>query len=315
MPPLHPFDHAAASAETEAFNKRLAGELVAAPRPFDLPVAVTRQARAEGKGIFPPAGPLPGSDWVEIPMAPGAAGRVRVSRPDGATRGVYLHIHGGGWTFGCPDQYDGYNQRIARATGLAVVSVQYRLAPEHPWPACAEDCEAAALWALEAFEGPMTIGGESAGGHLSVITLLRLREQGKLGRVAGAVLNYGIYDLAMTPSAKNWGESYMILSTPVIEWFSANLMGGAEDREASPLGADLSGMPPALFQVGTYDPLLDDSLFMAARWQAAGARAELALAPGGVHAFDCFDLEIAREAHARQDAFLNTCLSAAAPAP
>ncbi|MEL6475875.1 MAG: alpha/beta hydrolase [Pseudomonadota bacterium] len=306
MPALHPFDHSAVSAETDAFNKDLARKLVAAPRPYDVPIEATRQARAEGRGLFPPAGPLDGSEWVET-GAPGA-GRVRVSRPTGPARGVYLHIHGGGWTFGNPEQSDRYSQRIAAATGMIVVSIQYRLAPEHRWPAQAEDCTAAALWALETFDGPVAIGGESAGAHLSVITLLRLRAAGRLDRVVGAVLNYGIFDLAMTPSAKNWGESYLILSTPVIEWFGENLMAGRADPEASPLLADLAGLPPALFQVGTNDPLLDDSLFMAARWQAAGGAADLALVPGGVHAFDCFDLAIAREAHARQDAFLNECL-------
>ena len=294
------------SAETAAFNADLAARLAGAPLPFEVPLEVTRKARAEGKGLFPPAGPLPGSDWVETGNG---AVRVRLSLPQGAPRGVYLHIHGGGWTFGAPDQSDAYSQRIARATGLAVASVEYRMAPEHPWPACADDCEAAARWALAEFDGPMAIGGESAGGHLSAITLLRLRSAGMAGRVRGVVLNYGIFDLALTPSARNWGERYLILSTPVIAWFARNLSAGAA-AEASPLFADLSGLCPALLQCGTEDPLLDDTLFMAARWQAAGQGAEVALYPGGVHAFDCFDLEIARQAHARQDAFLNACLEA-----
>jgi acetyl esterase/lipase len=112
-----------------------------------------------------------------------------------------------------------------------VVSVQYRLAPEHRWPACAEDCEAAALWAMEEFGGPLLIGGESAGAHLSAVTLLRLKARGMAGRVAGMVLNYGVYDLRMTPSMANWGGRYLVLSTPVVAWFCDNLLPGGPQSE------------------------------------------------------------------------------------
>lgn len=304
----NPFDPASISAETATFNAELAAKLKDAPRPMDVPVELTRKARAEGKGLFPPAGPLEGSEWISIKGAEGGPGRVRLSLPDGTPRGVYLHIHGGGWTFGEPEQLDGFNQRIARETGLAVASVKYRMSPENRWPGCADDCEAAARWALSEFDGPMMIGGESAGGHLTAVTALRLRAAGLIGRMAGLVCNYGVYDLSMTPSMRNWGDEYLVLSTPVVAWFTDNLMNGATDAEASPLYAELAGMPPALFQVGTMDPLIDDTLFMAARWRAAGNRAELEVVPGGVHAYDCFDLAIARESLARQDAFVNDLL-------
>jgi acetyl esterase/lipase len=305
-----PFHPRAVAPETAAFNAELEALLAKLPPVYTVPPELTRKARAEGRGPFPAAGPLPGSEWREIGSG---AGRVRISMPQGTPRGTHLHIHGGGWTLGSPDQYDQHNQRIARETGLRVVSVQYRLAPEHPWPACAEDCEAAALWALEKYDGPLVIGGESAGGHLSAVTLLRLRGRGLAGRVAGAVLNYGVFDLRMTPSMANWGERYLVLSTPVTDWFLRNLLpgGGRDAPEVSPLLADLAGLPPALFQIGTADPLLDDSLFMAQRWRAAGGSAELAVYPGGIHAFDMFDLAIARASWARQDAFVKACLKGA----
>ncbi len=316
----NPFDPDAIAEETAAFNAWLEAQFAAMPPVHKVPPELTRKARAEGRGVFPDAGPREGSDWAAIPGAPGGPGRVRLSlpggTPGGAPRGTYLHIHGGGWTLGAPEQYDAHNQRVAGATGCRVVSVQYRLAPEHPWPACADDCEAAALWALEEFGGPLLIGGESAGGHLGTVTLLRLKARGLAGQVAGAVLNYGIYDMRMTPSMAAWGERYLVLSTPATEWFRANLLpGGAEPRvgladpAVSPLMANLAGLAPALFQVGTWDPLIDDSLFMSRRWQAAGNRAELAVYPGGVHAFDMFDLAIARASRARQDAFVNECLA------
>lgn len=310
-----PFDPGAISDETAAFNRWLEDELSRIKPVHEVPPALTRQARAEGKGVFPQAGPCEGSEWIDFPGAPGGPGRARLSLPGGEPYGTYLHVHGGGWTLGTPEQYDSHNQRIAAAAGCRVVSMQYRLAPEHPWPACIEDCQAATRWALETFDGPVVIGGESAGAHLSALVLLRLRAEGGLDRVAGTVLNYGIFDLRLTPSMANWGQRYLILSTPTTLWFRDNLNGPAPDDPAvSPLLADLTGLPPALVQIGTADPLLDDSLFMANRWRAAGNEAELQVYPGGVHAFDMFDLAIARASLARQDAFITRRIKAAAPA-
>jgi len=186
-----PFSPEAIASETAAFNRDLADQLAGLPLPMEVPVALTRTARAEGRGIFPLGGPREGSEWREIP-----GGRVRLSRPEGTPRGTYLHIHGGGWTIGGPEQHDDANQRIARNTGAEVVSVQYRLCPENPWPAPRDDCLAAALHVLETRPGPLVIGGESAGAHLAAVTALALRTAGQGARLAGAVLNYGMFDLA-----------------------------------------------------------------------------------------------------------------------
>jgi acetyl esterase len=306
----NPFDPAAIADDTAAFNSWLEDQFAAMPPVHKVPPELTRKARAEGRGVFPDSGPRDGSDWVAIPGAPGGPGRVRVSLPEGTPRGTYLHIHGGGWTLGSPEDCDTHNQRIAGETGCRVVSAQYRLAPENPWPACADDCEAAAAWALEEFGEPLLIGGESAGGHLAAVTLLRLKSRGLAGRVAGMVLNYGVFDLRMTASMAGWGERYLVLSTPVTDWFVSNLLpeGRRGDPAVSPLMANLAGLAPALFQVGTWDPLIDDSLFMSRRWEAAGNRAELAVYPGGVHAFDMFDIPITHSSRTRQDEFVNTCL-------
>jgi acetyl esterase/lipase len=237
---------------------------------------------------------------------------VRISPADGPARGTYLHIHGGGWTFGAADQYDDTNQWLARETGARVVSVAYRLGPEHRWPAAAEDCHAAALWALESSDGPVVIGGESAGAHLAAVTLLRLRAGRALGRMAGAALTYGMFDLRGTPSVRSWGARYLVLNTPIIDWFVGNLLGevaGRADPEVSPLLADLAGLPPALFEVGTADPLLDDTLFMAARWRAAGNDARLSVTPGGIHGFDQFPLAVADAALDLRAAFIAACLT------
>jgi len=306
---MSPFDPAAITAETAAFNAGLESALAAVPTPDAVPIALTRRARAEGKGIFPLAGPDHGSAWREI----GAGRRVRLSpAPGGTPKGRVLHIHGGGWTFNAPHYYDRFNQRMAAATGAEVASCAYRLAPEHRWPAPLEDVLAAARWARAQGEGPLVIAGESAGAHLGLCAALALRDGGEADRLAGLVLTYGAFDLRGTPSLRNWGARYLILSTPVVDWFVGNLLGdhAPDDPAVSPLLADLAGLPPALIQIGTADPLLDDSLFLDARLRAAGGRSELVVYPGGVHAFDQFvgDLAIARDAARRQDAFVARCL-------
>lgn len=292
------FTDDAISDETRAFVAQFEADVAGLPPTYKIPPEMTRRARDEGRGVFPVMGPDDGSYWHEF-----EGGRLRIS-PGQAGRGVYLHVHGGGWTLGRPVHYDRLNQAIAAKTGLTVASVEYRLAPENPWPACLEDCRTAAVHLIghKPFgEGSLFIGGESAGGHLSALLGLELR-----GMVAGLCLNYGIYDLDLTPSAAQWGDRALVLSTPTIEWFVGNMAMSAEARRAaSPLYADLSNMPPALFQVGTLDPLKDDSLMMAARWAGAGNEAELAVYPGGIHVLDAFDIQIAAQFHARQAAFLN----------
>ena len=156
------------------------------------------------------------------------------------------------------------------------------------------------------------IGGESAGAHLSAITLVRLRDRHAATPFSAANLVYGCYDVSLTPSARNWGERYLIISTPIIEWFAGMWLPDRARRaepDVSPLYADLCGLPPALFTVGTLDPLLDDSLFMAARWAAAGSRAELAVYPGGVHGFNLFPLPLAEVANRRCHAFVADALA------
>jgi acetyl esterase/lipase len=306
------FDPAAVSAETRAFNRELAATLAELPKVHEVPPEVTRAARREGKGVFPLGGPLEGSSWAAIDPSGEGPGRVRLSQPKGPPRAIYVHIHGGGWTLGAPDQYDRHNQALAERTGMRVVSIQYRLAPEHPWPAQREDCLRALRWILSGTDRPLFMGGESAGAHLAAVCALDLRAIGGLDRLRGLVLNYGCFDLRMTPSVRNWGDHCLVLSTPIIAWFQGHTFPDSvlADPACSPLLADLRGMPPALLQVGTEDPLVDDTLFMAARWQAAGNRAELAVYPRGVHAIAMCDLELARQSHLRVADFLRRSLNA-----
>lgn len=235
----------------------------------------------------------PPSDVAEERVIDGPGGplRLRMLRP-GDVRACYLHVHGGGWALGGADRQDRTLLRFARAARVAVVAVEYRLAPEHPHPAGVEDCLAAVRWLAangerELGAGQLIVGGESAGAHLATLALLALRDRGEPASVTAANLAYGVYDVSMTPSARRWGDERIVTSTPDLAFFAAQYAAPARHRDpdVSPLYADLTGMPAALFTCGTLDPLLDDTLFMAARWRAAGSPAEVALYPGAPHEF------------------------------
>jgi acetyl esterase/lipase len=301
----------AVSRETRALNETLVKLLTGTPDWWVAGAAAARAARRRGDGPFPApvmssrarTRQISGKDGNEIPL--------RIIAPDNP-RGVYLHIHGGGWVLGGSDMQDPMLERIADNTGLAVVSVEYRLAPEHPFPAGPDDCESAALWLTrhakaEFGADALTIGGESAGGHLAAATLLRMRDRHGYTGFRGANLVYGAYDMAMTPSQRAFGNERLVLRTIDIVQFANAFLPTAPDRhdpDISPLYARLQNMPPALFTVGTSDALLDDTLFMHARWIAAGNNAELAIYPGGAHGFTLFPNVLADAAAGAMDAFL-----------
>jgi acetyl esterase/lipase len=299
------------AAQTRAYNQTLAEALSALPAHHELddPPA-SRAARARGEGAFPAPVRLGEGEDRTIP---GRAGQIplRVFTPP-VVRGVYLHIHGGGWTLGSAAAHDVQLWRLAHTAEVAVVSIDYRLAPEHPYPAAPDDCEDAARWLVTGAEREfgtdrLTIGGESAGANLSVVTLLRLGEQAAAFRAAQ--LTFGAYDLSMTPSQRQWGELNLVLSTPIMAWFYEQFLPGmsAEERrhpDISPLYADLRGLPPARFVVGTQDPLLDDTLFMASRWQAAGNDTSLEVIAEAAHGFLQFPLDITERELSAQEEYL-----------
>jgi acetyl esterase/lipase len=229
--------------------------------------------RAVDRIIDGPAGPI----------------RLRTFVPD-QVDGVLFHTHGGAWLGGSPEMMDLLHEMLADTVDLAVVSVDYRLSPEHPYPAGPDDCEAAARWVIEHARADLgsdrlLIGGESAGAHLAAVTLLRLRDRhGLVDRFLGANLVFGAYDLSQTPSQRGVGTSTDIdvldgTGFPLDLFLPGLSREERRDPDISPLYADVSDMPPALFSVGTADHLLDDTLFMASRWAAAGNETELLVYP------------------------------------
>ncbi|MFI6156559.1 alpha/beta hydrolase [Kitasatospora sp. NPDC051170] len=301
-------------AETLAFNARFesaAAERPARGRTLD-PETLAHLRRNRLAGDAPPVRLAQGRDRV-LPCGV----KVRVFAPEGVGRveGVYLHIHGGGWAFGSADGQDERLWRIAAEARLAVVSVEYRLAPEHPFPAGPDDCEAAARWLVEHAEAEfgtrrLMIGGESAGAHLSVLTLLRLRDRhGITSAFRAAHLLFGPYDLSMTPSQRSFGARPLLSNTDTLRGSYELLTPGTgpeqrRDPELSPLYADLTGLPPARIVVGTEDPLLDDSLFLAQRWRAAGADVRLGVVAGAMHGFTLFPLTVTDREQQREREYL-----------
>lgn len=305
---------ARAPASVLAFNEQMERNCRELPPIWEAGAEEARRAREEGRSLL---GPLTFSERAADMAFPAPDGpvRMRIIEPVGETRGVFMHIHGGGWTLGAPHHQDPLLEDLADSAGLTVASVLYRLAPEHPYPAGPDDCERAALWlarhAPQHLGGELAaIGGESAGAHLSVATCLRLRDRHGLAPFRAALLTYGVYDLRGSPSMRRFGDRPLILNTPITAWFIDQFMDSSrrDDPDASPLLADLAGMPPAIFTVGDADPLLDDTLFMDARWKAAGIPRQLDFWPGAVHGFDLFNHEYAASARARMHRFLNSAL-------
>jgi acetyl esterase len=298
-------------AETRGFNEGLERLLATLPPVFTVSPEMTRRQRRAGGDIFPPPVFLPEARWERIPGRDGEI-PLRIIEPEGESQGVYLHFHGGGWVLGAADLQDPGLKAAADATGLTMVSVDYRLAPEDPYPAGPDDCEDAALWVLERYPGRRAIGGESAGAQLAVVTLLRLRDRHSIDvreAFAAANLVFGPFDLTGTPSRHLWGDRELVLSSPEMDWFADCYLPGMPARErlaadVSPLYGDLRNMPPALLTCGTLDPLLDDTLFMEARWRTAGNETTLSLYPEAVHAFVAFEIEAARRSRAEQYAFI-----------
>jgi acetyl esterase/lipase len=297
------FDPAAVAPETSAFNAHGARLMAGRPGMWDVGVAGIRNA-----GFMPRLPPSPRAIDRNIDGVP-----VHIV-PANSPRGIYLHIHGGALIMGSAAGQDPMLERIAEHVSVTCVSIDYRLAPEHPYPAAWDDCEKVALWLArhaktEFGVEALLIGGESIGATLAVPTLNRLRDRHGFTGFRGANLSFGTYDASMTPSQRNARQGVLNMQD-----IARNLAAYCPDSQLlrspdiSSLYADLRQLPPALFTVGTLDAFLDDSMFMYCRWLSAGNRAEIAVWPGADHAFTDMPHPLAAPANARIDRFLATCL-------
>jgi len=278
--------------ETRAANARIAEATRNAPPRWEIPLEIERKATSHAAGILPGAERL-GSAVTRSIAGPSGAIPIRILMPrDGTVRGVYLHFHGGGFCLGSADGQDPMLYSIANNAQVVAISAEYRLAPEHPYPAGLDDAEAAAWWLVNNAQREFgaqkcVIGGESAGATLSVASALRLRDRRSYSGLSGLNLSQGAYEFSsFLPSMRKATDTLIVTRQTLEVHLDRYAPQELRDRpDISPLRAELKDMPPALFTVGTLDPTLDDTMFMYRRWVAACNRAQLAIYPGGIHGF------------------------------
>ena len=246
---------------------------------------------------LPPAVPGATMAHVEDRSIPGPGGEipVRIYRPTEASdHSLLVWYHGGGWVIGDLDGADVTCRELAARSGSVVVSVDYRLAPEHRYPAAHEDCYAATVWAagnaaeLGADAGKLAVGGDSAGGNLAAVVSLRARDESGPA-IRFQLLVYPVTDHNYeTVSYRDNAEGYL-LTRDGMEWFWNHYLGPDGDGShphASPLRADdLSGLPPAHVITAEYDPLRDEGEAYAERLRGAGVAVTQTRYAGQIHAF------------------------------
>jgi acetyl esterase len=234
---------------------------------------------------------------VENRSIPGPAHDIpiRIYTPEAKVpQPALVYFHGGGWVIGSLETHDGICRALANTIPAIVVSVDYRLAPEHKFPAAVDDCYAATRWVAEhaasfgADPARLAVGGDSAGGNLAAVVALTARNRGA-PRVVYQLLVYPVTDAAMdTPSYEQNKDGYL-LTGPLMIWFWKHYLGNPTDREnalASPLRArDLRGLPPALVITAEFDPLRDEGERYAARLREAGVATKLTRYDGIIHGF------------------------------
>src|SRR5262245_3453306 len=222
----------------------------------------------------------------------GGVKAVEVSTPNSRSDRMILYLHGGAYSYGAPSHYRDLIWRIADAAGARVLCIDYRLAPEHPFPAAVDDAVAAYRWLLAVGAAPrrLAIMGDSAGGGLVFCTLLRLRDEG-VALPAAAVALSPWTDLALTgPSLKSNAAADPFLKAEQAPSLARYYLAGVDPRHpyASPLYGDPIGLPPTLIQVGSDEILRDDAVRMADKLRAAGCRVELEVWPRMPHVWQMF---------------------------
>jgi acetyl esterase len=262
-----------------------AGEAAGGPPAHELPAERQRARHAREAAAL--AGPGPEVAAVRDFAIAGPHGRLgmRAYTPAGAaTAGdlpVIAYFHGGGWVVGSVDSFDPVARTLANASGAQVVSVDYRLAPEHRFPVPVDEAVAAVEWLAD--RAPrVAVAGDSAGANLAAVAAQRLRE-----RIAAQALIYPVTDAAFdTPSSHEFASGFGFSRAAMERYWELYLAGAdGEHPDASPLRGDLAGLPPAFVVTAACDVLRDEGEAYARELNAAGTRATLRRCPGTVHGF------------------------------
>ena len=260
------------------------------PPVHTLPVPEARRMYLERRGFTQPA-PPPVAEVRELKTDAGTS--LRLFRPAAGTLPLLVYFHGGGWTIGDLDTHDVVCRHLANTAGCAVLSVDYRMGPEHRFPAAVDDCVAAVRWArsqataLGIDPKRIAVGGDSAGGNLAATTAIVERDAGT--PLAYQLLIYPATDMrAVAPSHKSNGQGYL-LTADSIAYYRAQYMpdeASWSDWRASPLLApSLAKLPPALVLTAGYDPLRDEGREYADALSKAGTPAQYVCFERQIHGF------------------------------
>ncbi|MEO6957334.1 MAG: alpha/beta hydrolase [Antricoccus sp.] len=221
--------------------------------------------------------------------------RMRVLKPEGTPRSVLVYFHGGGWVVGDINlQYDNLGRQLCVKTQSTVVMVNYRKAPEHPFPAAIDDSYEGLVWAAEhkaelaSSDAPLIVAGDSAGGNIAAVMTLWARDKGG-PKIDYQVLVYPVTDCDLERPSYVAAENQLLLGRETMIWFWDHYLPDVEARkhpDVSPIRADdLSGLPPALVYLAECDPLHDEGAAYAEALKAAGVPVEVSTAEGQMHAF------------------------------
>ncbi|MGP3959392.1 alpha/beta hydrolase [Nonomuraea sp. 3N208] len=253
--------------------------------------AEIQQTRAQPDSVALHRGPLTKLPFVRDEVAEGVPIRIYRADPGDGPLPVVVYFHGGGWVFGSVKRSDAFGRYLAVHSGAVVVSADYRLAPEHPFPAAADDAFTVVrdIFARPAFyqsNGSVAVVGESSGGNLAAVAAWQARDAGL--RLAHQALVCPVLDAAMdTPSYAEYAKGY-VLPAAEMAWFARQYADGVDsaDPRLSPLRLpDLSGLPPATVVTAEYDVLRDEGEAYAQRLAQAGVPAESRRYDGALHGF------------------------------
>jgi acetyl esterase/lipase len=283
----------------------------------DLTIAQHRRFASAAERLVPDPPPYTKTLTVDA----GGVGADLITTPVSEDDRHVLFLHGGGFIIGSPALYRHVTWRIATTTRARVLAVDYRLAPEHPFPAALEDAAAAYQWLLDqgADARRIAVMGDSAGGGLVFSLMLRLRDEGS--PLPGAAVALSPWtDLALTgPSLKLNANADPLLNAEDPPQFVEDYLAGADPRTpyASPLYGDPAGLPPTMIQVGSDEVLRDDAVRMADRMREAGCQVELEIWPRMPHVWHAFAPLIpeARRAIERIGSFVRNRTGCEAAAP
>jgi acetyl esterase len=263
---------------------------------FETTTVAAARAIFDTPMVFGPPPEVASVKNIEIAL-PGRTLAARLYMPENASAncGLTLYFHGGGWVIGTLETHDPLCRQLARESGHAVLSVDYRLAPEHRYPAAAEDCYDATCWAVKNAEAlglsskRVAVAGDSAGGNLAGAVALMARDRGG-PVIAHQLLIYPVTDTNFDRASytANGGGDYY-LSTAAMQWFWNHYLGD-QPASAAPHAvlmdqASLADLPPATVITAQYDPLCDEGDAYAKRLAEAGVRVDYGCAPGMVHGF------------------------------